>query len=330
MSNIELYREFSQVTNTIGLKSSLFHDENILIYSFDDFLDKPKGINTPPFRQDFYDISLFLDVAFQWKYAHGNYQIRSGSLQVVPIQQTQQIIVSREMVANSKGYTLYFKPDFITSVLQIKQFHSDFPFFSFSNSNPVFNLSKEELDEVLFLFQRIHYEFLKREKFTVEVIRGYLIALLNIIKRIHLNVQNNSNNNIRFVSRELNYVTEFQDLISSKVTEIQSVKDYADILCLSPKYLSEVLKNTTGKTALQHIHEMLILEAKNQLSNTELTIGQIAYQLNFSDTSNFIKFFKKHTGITPKRFKKPRITSSSSKFFFSDHSPKYLPFLPKF
>lgn len=303
MATIKLYKDFSQVVKVIGLDSSLIRDEQILIYNLDDIKIEENGVCTPHFRQGFFDITLFIDVEFQWKYSYHNYQINAGTLQIVPLQQTQQIIASKEEVIKAKGYTLYFKPELIASVIDLKQFQHDFSFLAFNNLNPILKLNKEELQEVLFLFQRIHYEFLKRKKFTGEIIKGYLIALLHTIRRIDHRIQKGTSNRQKPFNRELDYVSRFQSLLFQSINDLQSVIEYANLLCLSPKYLSEVLKNNTGKTALQHIHETLIIEAKNLLINTDSSISEIAYQFKFSDSSNFTKFFKKHTGTTPKRFR---------------------------
>ena len=68
---------------------------------------------------------------------------------------------------------------------------------------------------------------------------------------------------------------------------------------INATYLGEVVKKTTGKSPKQILSERLILEAKSLLHNTEMSISEVAYFLKFEDPSNFTKFFKSKTGISP-------------------------------
>ena len=79
---------------------------------------------------------------------------------------------------------------------------------------------------------------------------------------------------------------------------------YADKLCLTPKYLSKLVKNISGRSAPEWIDAYVILEAKNLLKYSDLSIKEIVFQLNFRNQSVFYKFFKSHTGMTPTEYRK--------------------------
>jgi AraC family transcriptional activator of pobA len=85
---------------------------------------------------------------------------------------------------------------------------------------------------------------------------------------------------------------------------LPSVHDMAGRLNISPGYLTDVLKQESGKTALEHIHIYLISEAKNRLLGEDLSVSEIAYELGFENLSYFSRLFKKETGISPNGFKK--------------------------
>jgi AraC-like DNA-binding protein len=93
----------------------------------------------------------------------------------------------------------------------------------------------------------------------------------------------------------------FEHDISEK--GLPTVAYLASELHLSSKYLSDVLKQLTGLTAQQHIHEKLIEKAKDKLSATELSVGEIAYELGFERPQSFSKFFKEKTRQTPVEFR---------------------------
>ena len=87
--------------------------------------------------------------------------------------------------------------------------------------------------------------------------------------------------------------------INEDYKETHEVAAYADMLNISAGHLSEVVKEQSGKSAINHIHERITLEAKRLLFHTESSIKEIAFQLGFEDASYFNRFFKRLTGSTP-------------------------------
>lgn len=79
---------------------------------------------------------------------------------------------------------------------------------------------------------------------------------------------------------------------------------YAEKLCLTPKYLSKLVKEASGQSGPAWIDSFVILEAKNMLKYSDKTIKEIVYALNFPNQSVFYKFFKAHTGMTPSEYRK--------------------------
>lgn len=92
---------------------------------------------------------------------------------------------------------------------------------------------------------------------------------------------------------------QFIKLVSEYHTMYRNVGFYADKLCLTPKYLSRIIKEASGKSAPEWIDSYVILEAKNLLKYSNLAIKEIVYRLNFPNQSVFYKFFKARTGMTP-------------------------------
>lgn len=96
---------------------------------------------------------------------------------------------------------------------------------------------------------------------------------------------------------------QFIRLVSEYHTQYRNVGFYADKLCLTPKYLSKLIKDATGKSAPEWIDSYVILEAKNLLKYSGISIKEIVYRLNFPNQSVFYKFFKARTGQTPSEYR---------------------------
>ena len=98
-------------------------------------------------------------------------------------------------------------------------------------------------------------------------------------------------------------VEKFLHLAQSYYKEQRGLEFYADKLCITPKHLSKIIKETTGKPANDWIDEHVALEAKALLKSTNMTISQISDELNFPSQSFFGKYFKRVTGMSPSEYK---------------------------
>lgn len=105
------------------------------------------------------------------------------------------------------------------------------------------------------------------------------------------------------VSRQEMLTEEFFKLLLENYKKERSVAFYADLLYLTPKYLSMTIKNVTGHPISSWINEAVIIEIKKMLKATDMTALQISEELNFPNPSFFGKFFKQYTGMTPLQYK---------------------------
>lgn len=114
-----------------------------------------------------------------------------------------------------------------------------------------------------------------------------------------------------YISRQAEILAQFQqvleshlaDFLAGRVEKMHELKEIAAILCLHPGHLSQVIKLATGHHACHFYEQRLVLEAKKLLTDTALPIGAIAHKLDY-DVSNFTKFFKRFTGLTPSSYRK--------------------------
>lgn len=104
-------------------------------------------------------------------------------------------------------------------------------------------------------------------------------------------------------SRSRMIFEQFIRLVSEYHTRYRNVGFYADKLCLTPKYLSKLIRIASGRSAPEWIDSYVILEAKNLLKYSDISIKEIVYRLNFPNQSVFYKFFKARTGMTPSAYR---------------------------
>lgn len=95
----------------------------------------------------------------------------------------------------------------------------------------------------------------------------------------------------------------FAELVRQNYKQERTLSFYADQLCITPKYLSQVVMQVSGKTALSLIEEYVITECRALLSSTDMTIQQIADAMNFPSQSVFGKYFKRVVGVSPKGYR---------------------------
>lgn len=96
---------------------------------------------------------------------------------------------------------------------------------------------------------------------------------------------------------------QFLKLVAQYHDRERGMAFYADKMCMTPKYLSKLIKNVSGKSGPEWIDSFVILEAKNMLKYTDIPIKEIVYKLHFPNSSVFYKFFKSHTGMTPSEYR---------------------------
>lgn len=155
--------------------------------------------------------------------------------------------------------------------------------------------------EVLDIKDRIIKELQHLDK-AAELSLGLLFQLLLV--NLYRSRKADRVESIKTDDRALNHFHTFKKLIKQYKHEGKTVLFYASEMNLSTVHLNRICQTVTQKTALQLIHEQVLLEAKKYLSSTTYSIAEIAYFLGFKDPAHFSKFFKKKEGLTPGGFRK--------------------------
>ena len=252
------------------------------------------------FSLDFYKISFKTSFNGKVKYGHGYYDFEEGGLAFLA---PNQIVTMSDDANDYEGYSLFFHPDMIRNY-QLGNTIQNYGFFSYSISEAL-HLSEKEKIDISLLFQAISKELDNNiDHFSQDVLVSQIELLLNYSNRFY-NRQFITRKSIHndLIGRMNIFLSDRFDQQKTSLTGLPSVQEVSDHLQVSPRYLTDMLKSLTGQSAQQHIHNQLVERAKNRLTNTTLTIAEIAYNLGFEHPQSFNKLFKQKTNISPLEFR---------------------------
>jgi len=222
-----------------------------------------------------------------------SYEVRQGDLLVI----FQRSIV--HLLQQSDDFRLcmtVFSTDFLKGVPQ-----SVIPLYPYIFQNPVCPLSHDDTEMLLDFLSFLRTKTIRRNHIYVREIGLHL--LLTLFFEISAIYQRRHPMDDRKPNRSEEIFKKLMRLIVRHYKEQRNTGFYARELCLSPKYLSAVIKKVSDKSVMDWINETVILEAQAQLKTTRMTVQEISDYLNFPNPSFFGRFFKKHTGMTPKAFR---------------------------
>lgn len=168
----------------------------------------------------------------------------------------------------------------------------------------VMTLNAEEMETLSRYFDLFHLNTARNtdETYVRSIARTLMAAI--IYQLMHFMSRREEESTTQPYSRRITYVQEFMKLVHEHFHQERSVGFYAEKLFISPKYLSLIIKEVTGKSAATWIDECVILEAKNLLKFSGKNVQQVAYELNFNNQSSFGKYFKHLTGMSPTQFQR--------------------------
>lgn len=202
-----------------------------------------------------------------------------------------------------RGWMMFIHPDFLWNTTLAKKI-KQYDYFDYATNEALFLSDKEEV-LVNGIIENIRQEYNANiDKFSQDVIIAQLELLFTYAQRFYER---------QFITRKITnnkILGRLEDVLSDYfngedivLRGLPTVNQIAEKLAISPKYLGSLLKQLTGLTTQQHIHEKLIEKAKEKLSTTELSISEIAYGLGFEHSQSFSKLFKAKTNQSPIEFR---------------------------
>jgi len=291
-SNILQFNEMNAIYEEIGLKVRT-DNPDFHIYRFEDFNEQCKWV-MPPHSKSFHQISFITD--FGRSQLNINQTIVEDLKSVIYFISPQHIY-SWKRDPNIKGYIVNFKMESLP--LKPKEFFDKFRYFDLQHINYL-QIQKEDQARIREIFDSLYKEYYQpKSSFAKEISQHNLLVLM--YKCLNLFQEQEVKFNGMPDKSQLNY--RFQNLINNYYLSKRTVKEYAELLSITPNHLSERIKEETGRPALHFISERLLTEAKNLLTYTEMDIKEIAYTLDFASPSHFGKFFKSNTDQTPLQYR---------------------------
>ena len=254
-----------------------------------------------------YGIFLRGDNLVDLKYGCGRYDYKEGTLLAVAPGQLGGAEDNGEKI-NISGWSLMFHPDLLHGTSLEKKI-GRYTFFEYSQ-NEALHMTEEEKKIIVGLMQSIETEIYKpRDQHQDEIIVGYIELMLKFCQRFYdRQFLTRKLDNTGILTRFLEVLNEYYSSDSQMSQGVPTLQYLADRLCLSPSYLGDLIKRTTGTNASKYIQRMVIQEAKNLMSSGQ-SISQTAYSLGFDYPQHFTRFFEREEGITPKEYLSKRKTS---------------------
>lgn len=233
-------------------------------------------------------------------YGTGKYDYSEGTLICVAPGQLGGKEDNGELV-NLNGWVVLFHPDLLQGTSLEKDIRN-FSFFDY-RINEALHMTNEERDIIVTLIRQLENEL----KFPADqeqnrIIVGFINLLLRYAQRFY---------NRQFISRTVlnnDVLSKFEDLLKEYFENerqlksgVPTVQYCSEALCMSPSYLSDVIKRTTGDTANHYIKRYMIQLAKNRLV-AGMNSSEVAYSLGYDYPQHFSRTFKKMTGETPTEY----------------------------
>jgi len=289
----EFNHYFKKVKNNtvVNIDKSLRKHFDFQIQRFEDAVKVFKG-GIPPNRFSHFYFAIVTNGQGIKSVGLTEFKVVPNSLIFIP---SGTIHSSHSFTPDTEGYILSFSSEYVLENYTNKNFLNELPFYQIE-SQPFLLLTDADKDVLLGIIQNISTEYLNYNTNKDFLLRLYILELLVKTERIYRKQTSQIETQKESPTR---LIKEFKRLLEKHFLQEKSVFFYAQELATHPNHLNATVKNATGKTCSQLIHDRIILEAKCLLQSTELSVKEIAAYLSFEDTSYFSKYFKKLTNESP-------------------------------
>lgn len=267
------------------------------VMKLEEFFMQEEQINEiyKPHRLEFFQMIFISEGEGYHMVDFDSISLRKGSLIFTAPNQVQ----SFESKHSYDGYICFFSEQFLNR-----------EFLLITDKFIIDNLYFRDITKALFFEDKsleVYFELFLKE-YVYSILSGkesICVSLLNCI------LQKSKENfvDIPIDNKSSELFNSFKKILRTQYKDLHNAQEYALVLKVTPKHLNLICKKITGLTTKAFIDQFNIIEIKRYLASTTLPIKEISVNMGYWEVSNFVKFFKKHTGETPKAF---RVLQSSS------------------
>jgi AraC-like DNA-binding protein len=207
-----------------------------------------------------------------------------------------QITTHDPMTADAAGFYCHFDGEVLRKNFVRHDLTTEFSFLQLVG-RPVVCIAEEAVSQAVALLTSIETEYLSQRPDSYALIQMYLLTLFVLVRRYAAAPEREAPN------AALRITQQYKNALAQHIGEKHLVAEYAALLAVSPNHLHKCVKAITGKSAHDLLDEMILLEAKVLLKQSSLTISEIAYRIGEQDPSDFGRFFKAKTQLTPTEYR---------------------------
>jgi len=265
------------------------------IYAIEEFLEEERGGNPPIIFDDKYTIIWVRQGGGELQVDMEKFILEENTAYYIKPRQ----IISVDIGEDAVGFVISFDREFLELYdMKTSELFNN-PLFNPSVTTPVIKISPDVNTFLKSIAVEMLQEYRSFQDLRAEILKGFLKVFIIYLSRLF---QNNSPAN--FWSRKRDLTNLFFSHLEKHFATRKMVKEYAQMLAVTPSYLNDTVKDVSGFTASHHIQQRVVLEAKRRAIFEGYTMKETAYCLGFFDPSHFSKYFKNSSGINFTDFKK--------------------------
>lgn len=292
------YRKVSPVKAVDGIKvyrlaNEAFPKRFFNMDTMETIYEHTRGKTNEPHRHDFYTIVWVRKGKGNHLIDFNTYPIDDNLVFFISPGQIHQI----DTPAKPEGCVITFSSDFLVNNDISTGFITNINLFKPYSDSPPLVLVPPTSDKIKDIVDEMYGFFNSNSNYKYQAIGALMKLFL-----IHCNNVGNPHR-----EAEINEIStvlfNFRQLVETHFRQFHKVKEYAELLFITPKHLNEVIKDAIGCTAKDYILDRISMEAKRMLLHSDNTVKQIAFALGFKEPLNFSAFFKKCTGLSPSDFR---------------------------
>ena len=200
-----------------------------------------------------------------------------------------------------EGLVLIFEEPFLLSFFNDSRFLDRFAYLQPDRTSPFLQPDMALQERLYHLFSLMKAEIDDNRNKDQHILRAMLYETLMLLNRAEKVTDSEQSLNNVSINR---YVNGFKHSVEAEYMMRHEVEYYADKLCITPNYLNKIVNQSLGTTAKSYIDQKLFEEAKRLLSYTILSVKEIAEWLHFDSSSHFVRFFRKHSSMTPLQYRR--------------------------